>query len=354
MNQKHTSINSVGEFGLIERIRKICASVPLPPEIGEKIVLGIDDDTAVVRPSEHLLQLVTSDIMVEGVHFDLTYTSMEHLGWKLLVVNLSDIAAMGGIPLHAVITVALPAKISVEMVEAMYGGIAKAAETYRCAIVGGDTNTSLGNMTVAATVTGEVSESWLKLRSGAQPGDRICVSGDLGLSHAGLKILLREKERYLSSPGKDEFKPNLTPYTVAVTKHLAPRARFDVAQKIAGREWVHAMIDISDGLASDLRHICVRSRTGAHLDIDKLRIPEQVGTIAAELGEEPMDFVLYGGEEYELLFTVHPDAVGDIEQVAPEVSVIGTVTADAGKIELVRNNEPVKILTGGGYDHFRK
>jgi thiamine-monophosphate kinase len=354
MTQKHTPINNIGEFGLIERIKNICTSISLPGEIKDKIVLGIDDDTAVIRPSENLLQLVTSDIMVEGVHFDLTYTSMEHLGWKLLVINLSDIAAMGGISLHAVITVALPAKISVEMVEAFYGGIARAAETYRCAIVGGDTNTSLGNMTVAATVTGEVAESHMKLRSGARPGDKICISGELGLSHAGLSVLLREKKRYMSSAEKEEFKPNLTQYSVAVTKHLAPKARFDVAQKLVDREWVHAMIDISDGLASDLRHICIRSGTGAHLDIEKLRIPESVQAIAAELGKEPLDYILYGGEEYELLFTIDPDAADDLVKIAPDVSVIGTVTTEPGTIQLVRNKEPIKVIADGGYDHFRK
>ncbi len=352
MTNQNTPISTLGEFGLIERIKQRCGSVSLPPGIAGRIIRGIDDDTAVIKPEADMLQLVTSDLMVEGIHFDLTYTSFRHLGWKLMVVNLSDIAAMGGIPLHALISIALPAKISVEMVDAFYEGVTRAAETYRCAVVGGDTNTTLGNMIVSATITGEIAAPRLKLRSAAKPGDKICVSGDLGLSHAGLKILVAEKERFQSTSAEDEFQPDFTPYAKAVSKHLSPRARFDVAEKIAGYAWLHAMIDISDGLASDLRHICKASATGADIDIGALAVHDEVRRAAEKFSDDPLDYVLFGGEEYELLFTVAPDALDELGTAAPEVRVIGTVTGDEGLIRLVKDGEPVKVVSGGGYDHF--
>lgn len=353
MTRKPTPISTIGEFGLIERLKQKCNELRLPEKVRDRIILGIDDDTAVTRPSEAMLQLITSDLMTEGVHFDLTYTSMKHLGWKLMVVNLSDIAAMGGVPLHAIVNLALPAKVTVEMVDELYEGILTAAQTYSCAIIGGDTNTSIGNMMVSATVTGEVPDRFLKRRNGAQIGDLICISGNLGLSHAGLKVLMREKQRFLDSHRSHEFTPNLSEYTDAVSKHLAPRARFDVSTVIAQYEWVHAMIDISDGLASDLRHICKQSGVGAQLFESKLVPHPIVVTIAEEFNESPLEYLLYGGEEYELLFTIDPSEEQNLKNLLPATAIVGEITSLTGAIVLSQTDGTEKTITSGGYDHFR-
>ncbi len=354
MKPKHTSISKIGEFGLIERLKNKCNELRLSEKITDQIILGIDDDTAITRPSPGMLQLSTSDLLIEGVHFDLTYTSMKHLGWKLMVVNLSDIAAMGGVPVYALITIALPAKISVEMVDDLYEGILHAAQTYGCAIIGGDTNTSIGNTMVSAMITGEVPDRFLKRRNGAKPEDLICVSGNLGLSHAGLQILLREKKRFLDSQQQSEFKSELSEYTTAVTKHLAPKARFDISMTAAQQEWVHAMIDISDGLASDLRHICKQSGTGALLFEEKLSIDPLVEKIANQFGESALDYVLFGGEEYELLFTIDPEFESKLSKQMPDIRIIGQITEEKDDIALIQSDGSKRTIVSGGYDHFKK
>jgi thiamine-monophosphate kinase len=351
---KNTPISSVGEFGLIGRLKKKCLDLHLPQKITDQIVLGIDDDTAVTRPNPGMLQLSTSDLLIEGVHFDLTYTSMKYLGWKLMVVNLSDIAAMGGVPVYALITIALPAKISLEMVDDLYEGILQAAQTYGCAIIGGDTNTSIGNTMLSATLTGEVPENFLKRRNTAQPGDLICISGPLGLSHAGLRVLLREKKRFVDEIQQEEFTSELGEYTAAVSKHLAPKARFDVSTVAAQQEWVHAMIDISDGLASDLRHICNQSGVGADIFEEKIPIDPVARKIADEFGESPLDYSLFGGEEYELLFTIDPGQEKKLHELVSGISVIGIITEHRGTVKLIQKDGPERTILSGGYDHFKK
>ena len=354
MKQKLTPISEIGEFGLIERLKTKCNELRLSEKVKDQIILGIDDDTAITRPATGMLQLSTSDLLVEGVHFDLTYTSMKHLGWKLMVVNLSDIAAMGGVPVYAIVTIALPAKISVEMVEELYEGILHAAQTYSCAIIGGDTSTSIGNTMLSATITGEVPDRFLKRRNGAKPGDLLCVTGNLGLSHAGLQVLLREKQRFIESHQQNGFESNLGNYTEAVTKHLAPKARFDISMVAAQQEWVHAMIDISDGLTSDLRHICKQSSTGAELYEEKIPSDPLVEKIADEFEQSPLDYMLYGGEEYELLFTVDPGHTNDLAEMLPGVSVIGTITKETETVDLITKKGERKTIMTGGYDHFKK
>ncbi len=354
MEQKHTPISEIGEFGLIERIKKKCNESPVSEKIANRIVLGIDDDASITEPSTGMMQLTASDLLIEGVHFDLTYTSMKHLGWKLMVVNLSDIAAMGGVPTHAIISIALPAKISVEMVEELYDGILQAAQTYTCAIIGGDTSTSLGNTVVSATITGEAPVKFIKRRNGAKPGDKICVTGNLGLSHAGLKILLREKQRFIESQAPDGFQSQLQEYSFAVSKHLAPKARFDISTIAAQQEWVHSLIDISDGLVADVRHICNQSGTGALLYANTIPMDPLVGKIAGEFNENDLDYALFGGEEYELLFTIDPDYEEEVLRIMPGVSIIGEITKEKGSVSLQQRDGAIKNILTGGYDHFQK
>jgi thiamine-monophosphate kinase len=352
LTPNQTPISSIGEFGLIERLKEKISSLRVSENVARQVILGIDDDTAVTRPSAGMLQLATTDLLIEGVHFDLTYTSMRHLGWKLMVANLSDIAAMGGVPVHALISLALPAKITLEMVDELYEGILQAAQTYSCAILGGDTSTSLGNMVLAATITGEVPEAFIKRRTGARNGDLICVSGSLGMSHAGLKVLLREKERFVSRGNAGAFQPQLQEYTDAISRHLAPRARFDVSAVAAQHEWTHAMIDVSDGLASDLRHICTQSGVGARLYEQKLTPHPVVSKIAGEFNEPALDYVLFGGEEYELLFTIDPEREAELRALLPSVMVIGEITEEKNAMTIVQSDGSTRSIPSGGYNHF--
>jgi len=354
MTHKNTPISEIGEFGLIDRLKKKCNEMNLSKHVAEQIVLGIDDDTAITKPAVGMLHLTTSDMLMEGVHFDLTYTSMRHLGWKLMVANLSDIAAMGGVPVHAIISIALPAKITVEMVEELYEGILQAAQTYTCAIIGGDTSTSIGNMALSATVTGEVPPNFVKRRSDAKPGDLICVSGNLGLSHAGLKILLREKQRFIESKHPDKFESQLQEYNFAVSKHLAPKARFDISTIVSQKQWAHAMIDISDGLAADVRHICKQSGVGALLRAHAIPMDPLVGKIAEEFNDNPLEYALFGGEEYELLFTIDPDNKDTMKDQLTGVTIVGEVTKEAGTVSLEKSDGDIDVIVKGGYDHFSK
>ncbi len=354
MTKKHTPIAEIGEFGLIERIKKKCNEARLSDKIAKQIILSIDDDASITEPSTGMMQLTASDLLIEGVHFDLTYTSMKHLGWKLMVVNLSDIAAMGGVPTHAIISIALPAKISVEMVDELYDGILQAAQTYTCAIIGGDTSTSLGNTVLSATITGEAPVQFIKRLNGAKPGDKICVTGNLGLSHAGLKILLREKQRFIETQAPEGFQSQLQKYSFAVSKHLAPKARFDISTITSQKEWVHAMIDISDGLVSDVRHVCKQSGVGALLYENAIPLDPLVGSIAEEFNENALDYALFGGEEFELLFTIDSEYEQEISDTIPGVTVIGEINEDKETVSLQQTDGTIRNILSGGYEHFKK
>ena len=350
MENNRTEISEIGEFGLIDRIRTL-VDVPDAPA-GGNLILGIADDTAVYRPTPGKVQLLTTDAFVEGVHFDLTFTSMKHLGWKVMAANLSDIAAMCGVPRYAAITLALPRKISVEMVEELYSGIVAAAGAYGCLIVGGDTTTSLGNTVISAALTGEADEDRVVYRKGARTGDYLCVTGHLGASHAGLKVLQREKQRFAASP--DEFRPDLEPYALAISKHLMPKPRLDISGILGEAATVDAMIDISDGLASEVHHLCRGSGVGAAVYEHNLPIEGITGRIAGEFSETPADYALFGGEEYELLFAISENEHEKLSSLTSDVTIIGRVT-EAGKgIELIRENGEHQALPFSGWNHFRR
>jgi len=252
MSESFTEISQIGEFGLIGRLNEI-----VQPYRDSFIVKGIGDDAAVYVPAEGKVQVVTTDALIEGVHFDLTFVSMRNLGWKAMVVNLSDLAAMLATPRYALITVAIPRKISVEMMENLYIGIKSACNEFNFSLIGGDTTTTFGNMAISVTMIGEANKDEIPYRSGAKIGDYICVTGTLGLSYAGLKILLREKKKFMEAEDKQNFKPNFEPFLKAIEKHLRPIPRLDIAGKLKDlKVKVNSMIDISDGLSSDLKHIC--------------------------------------------------------------------------------------------------
>ena len=318
MEQKHTAIASIGEFALIDRIKDIVGVRVDDASLHDQLQLGISDDAAVFRPTPGKAQLLTTDAFAEGVHFDLTFTSLRHLGWKVMAASFSDIAAMGGLPRYAAITLCLPQKISVEMVEELYSGIVHACKKYSCLVIGGDTTASSGNTFISATVIGEAEESKVIRRSGARSGDYICVTGHLGASLAGLQILLREKKRFAGVREPSGFNPDLEQYSFAIEKHLIPRPRLDLVRTLTEQITINAMIDISDGLASEVHHLCNSS-----------------------------------GEEYELLFTLTDAEFAKLDRLTDDVTIIGRVTGKETGVQLIRENGEHEILHFGGWDHFK-
>jgi thiamine-monophosphate kinase len=341
-------IARLGEFGIVRRIRdQLDAPVPRA-----ELLASIGDDAAVYRTTPGTIQLLTTDALVEGIHFDLTFTSLKHLGWKSIVASVSDIAAMGGSPRYATVALSLPNKITVAMIDDLTAGMRLACKEYGCAIVGGDTTASLGNTTIVVTLTGEAEERLVRYRSGAKNGDYLCVTGHLGASMAGLKVLQREKRRFLEQHDAGSFRPSLGEYAAAIERHLMPKARLDLAGIIAAS--AHAMIDISDGLASEVHHICSSSGVGAQVYEHSLPVDAVTQKIAGEFSEQPTDYALYGGEEYELLFTVADTDWEKLEEQTNDVTVIGRIKAAEAGIELIREQGEHEPLLPGGWDHFRK
>jgi thiamine-monophosphate kinase len=350
----HTDISTIGEFGLIDRIRSIVDIRTDDASLHGRLLKGISDDAAVFRPSPGKVQLFTTDALVEGVHFDLTFTSMKHLGWKTIVANISDIAAMGGIPRYATIVISVPKKISVEMVEEFYRGAAAACKQYSCLIVGGDTTTSMANMAISCALIGEAEEAHIRYRSGAIPGEYLCVSGHLGGSLAGLKILTHEKQRFEQSPDPSAFKANLESYTQALERHLMPRPRLDISKLLTERVKCGALIDISDGLASEVHHICKQSNVGASISEHNIPIEFSTQKIAEELSDPPMKYALFGGEEYELLFTISTSDFEKLETLTNDVTIIGRITEPEKGTVIVREDGTEEPLPAGGWNHFTK
>lgn len=338
-----TPINEVGEFGLIDRMRELIGD----PQ-SEDVVLGISDDAAVYRVGNGRVHVITTDALVEGIHFDRSFTPLTYLGYKAISVNVSDVVAMNAEPLYATIALGIPSHISVEMVESLYLGMKKAADQYGVDLVGGDT-TAAHRLTLAVTVVGEAPEKDICRRSGARLGDLICVSGDLGAGYAGLQVLLNYKRQFEEQGG--EFEPDFGPYSFVIQRQLAPTARLDVVRIWSERNVrPNALIDISDGLASELHHLCRQSGLGARIFEPALPIDLETRRVADELGEDVDTYALFGGEDYELLFAI-PDSL--LDKLEPEsFSVIGQFT-DASEGVRVRSAEGAEIsLRAGGYDHF--
>ncbi len=352
MGGKRTEISELGEFGLIKRIRDIVTFRVDNGFVHDNLLLGISDDAAVYKPTPGKVQLITTDAIVEGIHFDLTFTSMMHLGWKAMAANLSDIAAMGGVPRYAAVTISLPKKISLEMIEEFYRGAAAACKQYSCLIVGGDTTTSHANMMVSITLTGEADEKRVVYRKGAQPGDYICVTGHLGASVAGLKILQREKKRFLENSAEQTFQPNLEPYKQVLEKHLMPKPRLDISRILTEQVSVHSMIDISDGLASEVHHICEAGNVGAIVFEHSLPVEHFTQHVAEELSEKVTDYALFGGEEYELLFALSEEEYKKLEHITGDITIIGRIQDKEKGIELVREQGESEMLPFAGWSHF--
>ncbi len=344
MADKRTEISELGEFGLIARIK---SNFSLK---NTSTVLGIDDDAAVIEAGDKYL-LVSTDMLLEGVHFDLAFTPLKHLGYKAVAVNVSDIAAMNGFPKQLTVSIGVSNRFSVEAVDALYDGIKMACEAYEVDLVGGDTTASASGLVISVTILGEVNKDKLVKRNSAKEKEIICVTGDLGAAFMGLQVLEREKQVFLENP---DMQPQLEQYSIIVGRQLKPEARMDIVYELKDKDIVPtSMIDISDGLASDLFHVCNQSGVGAALYEDKLPIDEQTYQTAGSFKIDPVTCVMNGGEDYELLFTIKQD---DFEKLKnhPDIHFIGYIQARDKGINLVTKAENVVPLKAQGWDHFNE
>lgn len=340
--EKRTEIGNIGEFGLINQIAgKVSIFHP-------QTVKGIGDDAAVFDAGEELI-LISTDMLLEGVHFDLSYAPLQHLGYKAVSVNVSDIAAMNGTPKQITVSLALSNRFSVEAVEALYEGIRAACEAYKVDLVGGDTTASRSGLVISITVMGTATKEDVVYRSGAQKGDILCVTGDLGAAYVGLQVLAREKQEYLANP---EMQPQLNNYPYVVGRQLKPKARMDIIHELKSMGVKPtSMIDVSDGLASEIFHICQQSKLGAAIYEDKLPIDKEAYETAAEFNFDPNTCALNGGEDYELLFTIRQE---DFEKIKnhEDIHTIGYMQeAEKGKAMVTRNGNVIE-LKAQGWVHF--
>ena len=313
--EKQRTLDEVGEFGLIDILTKNFNTT-------KSTIKGVGDDCAVLEYSADEYQLVTTDFLLEGIHFDLVYTPLKHIGYKAVVAGISDIYAMNGTPKQIMVSIAVSAKFSVNALEQLYDGIRTACQNYKIELIGGDTSASMTGLAINITAMGTVGKDKITYRSGAKATDLICVSGDLGGAYAGLQVLQREKAVY--NQNKDS-QPKLAGYEYVLQRILKPEARFDIVEKLKENNIVPtSMIDITDGLSSELFHICFDSGVGCKIYEEKVPINEETGTVCAEFNLEPIIPALHGGEDYELLFTVPLSAYEAIKKVK-DVAVIGNV-----------------------------
>ncbi|RAI85933.1 thiamine-phosphate kinase [Algoriphagus yeomjeoni] len=342
MSEKRTEISDLGEFGLIDHLNeKVIIK-------NSSTVKGIGDDAAVIEAGE-LVKVVTTDLLVEGVHFDLSYAPLPHLGFKAVAVNVSDVAAMNAVPKQITVSIALSNRFSVEAIDALYEGIHAACEHYGVDLIGGDTTASRSGLVISVTAIGESKPEQVSYRSGAKENDILCVTGDLGAALVGLQILEREKEVFLANP---EMKPDLGKYTIVTGRQLKPDARVDIIHELREMEVVPtSMMDISDGLASEIFHICKASGVGATIYEDKLPIDKQTFDTAVELNLDPITCVMNGGEDYELLFTIDQKDFAKLEK-HPDIHFIGHITkSEEGKFLVTKSGTAVQIKAQG-WKHF--
>lgn len=338
-----TPISEIGEFALIERLQQVLGA---PDD--EDLLAGIRDDAAVYRVGDGRVHVVTTDALIETVHFTRTFMPTTHLGFKAISVNVSDIVAMNARPRYAVVAIGLPNNITVEMVDALYDGVRQACQQYGVTVIGGDT-TSARHLTLSVTVVGEAREEEIIYRRGARAGDALCVTGDLGGAYAGLKVLI-EQQKAVREEG-EAYEPDLDPFRYVIERQLAPKARLDILDvwEEAGVR-PHALIDISDGLASEVHHICRQSRCGATVFGAAIPVALETRDVADQFQEDVDTYALFGGEDYELLFTLPNDV---LEQLDPTTFVVvGEVTGDEG-VQIQSPTGEVLNLEAAGFEHFR-
>ncbi|GIV33068.1 MAG: thiamine-monophosphate kinase [Chitinophagales bacterium] len=342
--KQRTEIAALGEFGLIKALTSQFKN------IHSSTIKGVGDDAAVIDTGNKFT-LVTTDLLAEGIHFDLMYYPLKHLGYKAVVVNLSDIYAMNGIPKQVTVSFAVSNRFSVEALQELYAGVRYACERYRVDLVGGDTSSSLKGMFISVTAIGEVDKDKVTYRSTAREGDYLCVSGDLGGAYLGLQLLEREKQIYLENP---EVQPDLEGQHYLVGRQLKPEARRDIIELFAEKGILpSAMIDISDGLSSDLLHICLQSNVGCRLYEADIPISQEALELAFKFSLDPTTCALSGGEDYELLFTLSREDKTKLEHEW-DITVIGDIVKKEHGTKLLTKGGNLYDLTAQGWDAFLK
>lgn len=343
-NKGRTEIENLGEFGLIEHLTNAFKIK------NDTSVKGIGDDAAVLNFGNKRT-LISTDLLLEGVHFDLAYTPLKHLGYKAVQVNLSDIYAMNGTASQVTISIGISNRFSLEAVEELYAGASLACEKYKIDLVGGDTSSSKQGLVISVTSIGYAEEKDICYRNTANEGDLICVSGDLGAAYIGLQLLEREKRIYLENPN---IQPDLEGKDYIVERQLKPESRKDIVE-ILKSIYVKptSMIDVSDGLSSDILHICRQSKKGCNLYEEKIPIDPMTYDTAREFGIDPTVCALNGGEDYELLFTV---AQADFEKIRhnPDISIIGHITEESAGTNLISKSQIVHPIQAQGWNAFKK
>lgn len=336
-------ISDLGEFGLIDRLTSDLESV------NPSTLKAVGDDCAILRPGADEDTLVTTDLLLEGVHFDLTYVPLKHLGYKAAVVNFSDVYAMNGQPKQITVSLGISSRFTVEHIEELYSGIRLACRIYGVDLVGGDTSASRQGLVISITCIGEAKSDRIVRRDGAKDTDLICVSGDLGSAYMGLQLLEREK---VASGGRKDFEPNFQGKEYLVERQLKPEARRDIVEELAKADILPtAMMDISDGLSSELLHICKASDTGCRIYEDRIPIDYQTAIMAEELGMNLVTAALNGGEDYELLFTVPLHAHSKIEKL-PGVKLIGHITKPSLGCAMITRDGAEIPLRAQGWNAF--
>ena len=343
MSENRTEVSTLGEFGLIEHLTR---NIEIQ---NASTILGVGDDAAVI---DHFGKqtVITSDLLIEGVHFDLMYSPLKHLGYKTVAVNVSDICAMNAIPTQIILGLGFSNRFSVEALDEFYEGVYAACSQYGVDLVGGDITSSQKGFIISCTALGEVSPDKFVTRSGAKKGDLVCVTGDLGAAFLGLTLLEREKKIFLENPG---VQPDLENEKYIVGRILKPEARKDVVDFLSSANLLPtSMIDVSDGLSSEILHICTKSKVGCVLYEEKIPVSEETKLAAFKFNMDPTACALSGGEDYELLFTVRQD---DYEAIAnhPEISVIGYITDEEAGVHIHTKGGSKHPITAQGWNMFK-
>ncbi|MBT8221146.1 MAG: thiamine-phosphate kinase [Bacteroidia bacterium] len=339
-----TEIGTLGEFGLIDHLVSSFSTK------NPSTLTGVGDDAAVLDHGD-AMTLISTDMLIEGIHFDLSYTPLKHLGYKSIVVNVSDIYAMNGTPEQVTVSIGLSNRFSVEAVEELYAGIKKACLNYGVDLIGGDTSASNKGLIISVTAIGRAKKEKIVYRNGAKVGDLLCISGNLGAAFLGLQILEREKQIWQSNP---DIQPDFDNQDYLIGRQLKPEARFDMIELFAKHQLIPtSMIDISDGLASDLFHICKQSNVGAFLEESGVSVHPDTEQQAIKFGMDPITCALSGGEDYELLFTINPN---DFEKVKylPDVYIAGEIINEDQGVMLHTKGGNIHPITAQGWQHFNK
>ena len=339
---KRTEINELGEFGIINRINSKFRKNQ------KTTILGIGDDAAITNTDKELI-LTSSDMLIEGIHFDLSYTPLKHLGYKLVMVNLSDIFSMNCYPNHILINLAISNKFSVEAIDEIYDGIKYACDEYNIDLVGGDTSSSMSGLIMSCTVIGYGDKKQISYRDKAKADDIICVSGNLGRAYLGLLVLQREKNKFIDDP---KNQPDLSKYKKIIEKQLRPKARKDIIDFFNSNKIIpNSMIDISDGLSSELLHVSNSSDLGFKIFEEKLPIESDIYSLSKELNIDYMEAVLSGGEEYELLFSMPLDKFENLNLDKIDITPIGHFTKNKKRILVQKDGKNLDLNTKG-WIHF--